>query len=298
MTETYSKEGKMEILIYARDNGENAAAHHFNVPKETIREWNKELKVYKRLQRNFTNEQKLEILYYARDNGVVNASDKYDVGIKSIYSWNKKFHVYEERKAYPPDERKKILEFAQKNSLVAAEREFNVPGNTMLDWNKEYNIYTPRRVVNCIQYSNEEQIKFLNLAKQLYDELPDQVRSANFVFKELASKYPVTVDQLTAWNKKHKIVPSRKYKKTPVSQVEIDAAQAALIAARGSVMRAARESGIPRTKIMELKKNKKISFEQGSTEIRTKPPVGPNKVRTISKIIQMLQMNANRRETK
>ena len=288
----YPPERKIEILTYARDNGENATAHHFNIPTETIREWNKELKIYKRLQRSFTDEQKLEILNYARDHGVVKASDKYDVGIKSIYSWNKKFHVYEERKAYTPAERKKILKFAQENGLVAAEREFNVPGNTILDWNKEYKIYTPRRIVNCIQYSTSEQIEFLNLAKQLYDSLPSRVRSANIVFKELASQHPITVDQLTAWNKKYKIVPSRKYKKTNISQDAIDAAQAALTAARGSVMRAARESGIPRNMIMELKKNKKISFVQASTQIRTNPPVGHRKANAISKIIQMLQFNA------
>lgn len=297
-THQYPIEKRREILNYVVQHNIKAAVEHFGVSRGIIELWNKELKIYKSPQRKFTDEQKMEILCYARDHGVFNAADKYDISNKTIVMWNKKFHVYQEQQIYTPDERKRILMFARDNGLVAAEQEFNVPTNTMLRWNKEYKIYTPRQKPDYIRYSTSEQIEFLNLAKQLYDKLPDNVRSANFVFTELASKHRVTVDQLTAWNKKYKIVPSRKYKKTPVSQAEIDAAQTALTAARGRVMRASRASGIPKNAIAKLKKDKKISFVHATTKIVTNPPVGRRKAGVISEIIQMLRWNAQNQPKK
>lgn len=292
-THGYPIEKQREILRYvARHNSIRAAMERFGVSRGTIENWNQELNIYKSPQRKFTDEQKLEILYYARDNGVFKAADKYEISNKTICDWNKKFQVYQEQKEYSPDERKNILMFARDNGVTATEREFNVPNFTLMRWNEEYKIYIPKQAPDYVHYCEPERIELLNRAKQIYDALPEQLRTANRAFGELAENYPVTVDQLSAWNKKYKIVPSRKYKKTPISQAEIDAAQSALTAARGRLRRAARESGLPLSLITKLKKDKKIAFTAATAKMRTNPPVGRRKAAAISGLIQMLQRSA------
>lgn len=297
-TREYPMEKRYEVLNYVVQNSIEAATKQFGVSRGIIERWNKELNVYKSPQRKFTREQKLEILYYARDFGGAAAADKYDVSSSQITEWNNQFHVYQTQKEYTVDEIKKILMFAAANGITAAEREFDVPATTIYRWNKEYKIYTPTRVPDYKEYSETERIELLNLARQYYDQMSIDDRSANQAFIMIASEYPVTVDQLSKWNQKYKIIPRRPHTRANPSQADIDKAQAALNAARGRVGRASRQSGIPETAIEKMKAEKKITFKRGRNKILTNPPVGRRKAGAISSIIQMLQWNAQHQTEK
>ncbi|MDE6250463.1 MAG: hypothetical protein K2M34_02410 [Alphaproteobacteria bacterium] len=297
-TREYPMEKRREVLNYVVQHGVKAATEHFGVSRGIIERWNKELNVYKSSQRKFTREQKLEMLYYARDFGVSAAADKYDVLPSQIVTWNNQLHVYQMQKEYTVDEIKKILMFAESNGMTAAEREFNVPANTIKRWNREYKLYTPRRVPNHTEYSEPERIELLNRARQYYDAMPIDDRSANQAFIILASECSVTVDQLSKWNRKYKIVPRRTHVRANPSQADIDEAQSALNAARGHVARASRQSGIPETLIEKMVAEKKISFNRGRDKILTNPPVGRRKAGAIAGIIQMLQWNAQNQAKK
>lgn len=294
-TSEYPMETRYEILNYVVQNSIRAAVKKFGVSRGIIERWNKELKIYKSPQRKFTHENRLEILYYARDYGVAAASDKYDVHQATIVEWNNKMHVYEMQREYTVAEKKKILRFARDNGVAAAEREFDVPGGTMLRWNLEYKIYVPKPVPNSIQYSMDAQIELLNRAKQYYDEMTRDTRSANQAFIIMASEYDVTPDQLRKWNKKYHIVPVRPHTRPNPTQADIDEAQIALTSSHGHIARAARRSGMTEDKIQKMKTNKQISFKRGKSKLATNPPIGRRKSRAISEIIQLLMSKNNRK---
>ena len=292
-TAEYPIAKRMAVLQYAAQHGIKAAAKHSNVSIGIIEKWNKELKVYKPSQRSFTRAQKMEILYYARDYGPAAAADKYDVNMALITEWNHQLHVYQAQKRYTDTEKKQILTFARDHGVTAAEQKFDVPGATMLRWNQKYKIYTQKRMPDYKEFSEQEQIQILRHAKQVYDTLHTQNRSAQQAFLLISKKYNATPDQLRKWNQKYNIVPLRAHKKRHPSQTEIEAAQSALISARGRITRASRQSGISERRIKKMKTDKKISFEKGKAKIETNPPVGRRKSNAILEIIQMLMTGKN-----
>jgi len=287
-TSQYRPEQRIKILKYAAINGKRRAAKKFGVSVGSIDLWDKEFKIIGRRQKHFTLENKIEILTFARDFSPAAAADKFDVLQSQIVDWNKTLHVYNLRRPYTKAEKIKILCYARDYGVTAAEREFNVPKNTMQRWNRELHIYNERKIPQYRRCGPEEQIQLLKRAKEIYDKMPADQRSAQQAFISIEEEYDVTRDQLRKWNIKHKIVPLRARAKRKLSQAEIDAAQDALIASRGRVTAAARQAGMTAEAITRLKKNKIISFQQAKKNITTRPPVGKNKSKTITAIISGL----------
>lgn len=292
-TAEYPIAKRKAVLQYAAQHGIKSAAKHFGVSTGIIERWNKELKIYKTTQRSFTHENRMEVLHYARDYGTAAAADKYDINMALIVEWNKRLHVYQAQNRYTEKEIIEILTFARDNGVTAAEQKFDVPGGTMLRWNQKYRIYAEKQMPDYTEYSETDRIKILKHAKKVYDALPEQTRSANYVFSLVSKEYHATPDQLRKWNKKHNIVPVRAHKTRKLTQAEIDIAQSALISARGHVARASRQSGISELAIKKLQTEKKISFEKGKAKMATNPPVGRRKSNAILGIIQMLMTGKN-----
>lgn len=287
-TPEYPTEKRIEVLRYAAQKGPTAAAKKFNVSIGIIELWNREHKIYSPSIRKFTTENKIEILNYVKKYGLMEAADKYDVHASTIVSWNNKLHIYTLAEPYSEDKKIEILTYARDNGVTAAEQKYDLPQATMLRWNKIYNIYTPRES-NYRHCTEEQKIQILQHAKKLYDNLPADIRSANYAFILIAEEYHVTKDQLRKWNNKYKLVPLRARSKAPLSQEVIDQAQAALTSARGRITRASRQSGITTHQIKQMQKDKKISFKKGTDKIKTNPPLGRKKARLIRELIAALQ---------
>ncbi len=79
MTAPYSKERKIEILTYARDNDVVQASEHFNVPRGTITRWNKDLHIYTMQTSEYPMETRYEILNYVAQNSIQAAVKKFGV---------------------------------------------------------------------------------------------------------------------------------------------------------------------------------------------------------------------------
>jgi len=287
-TAAYPMARRREILNYADTHSIKDAARHFGVSHGTITIWNREMRQYRRKQNAFTDEQKLEILYYARDFGIYRAVDRFDVNPTNIIRWNKRFKVYEPIKFYTTDEIIKILGYAKKNGLTATSQHFNIAKYTLTRWNKKYKVYTKRDDTGHAARSTRQQLEILRYAKQIYDDLPADVRSAHMVFSMIANKMDVSVDQISNWNKKFKIVPVRAIKKRPTTQQEIDEVQKALNTSRGRMAAASRKTGVSEFRISKLKKDKKVAFNMAADKMKTRPPVGKKKTKTITAIISGL----------
>lgn len=83
-------EKQLEILKFAKEHGPSKAIRKYNVPMSSLRNWNKELKVYPvRKPRTFTPQQKQQIVHYAMTESVPQAACMFNVYSSQIYTWAK-----------------------------------------------------------------------------------------------------------------------------------------------------------------------------------------------------------------
>ena len=155
-TMKYTKEYKIAVLNWAKENGTTIAARHFKLQSSTIIRWNKKYYIYQiQPMRSFTEEQKAEILTHAENYGLTNAMRFYNVDTATIQDWNKTRGIYTGKKDKAQDKKKRevvseekileILNFAKTNGASAAIKKYNVPQSTLQNWNKKYNVYETRQ---------------------------------------------------------------------------------------------------------------------------------------------------------
>lgn len=294
-TTEYPISMRQQVVSYAKIAGVRAAAKKFGVSVAIITLWNQQMHAFAPKRTTFTEEQKIEILEVARDIGPAMAANKFGINIGTLCQWNKKYKIYETQKRYNITEIITILTFAKNYGVTAATEEFNISKETINRWNETHKIYTPQDMPSYVEYTPTEQQEILNAAREIYDAMPSDTRSANQAFIYMSGKYDVTVDQLWAWNRKFKIVPSRHRRQQQITQDEIAVVQRTLNTSRGRIAATARKTGVSVSRITKLKKEKKVTFDKGTQKIKTNPPVGQKKAKIIGAIIGGL-LNKKERE--
>lgn len=288
-TAEYPTELRMEIIRYSDAHGIRAAVRKYNVASGSIDRWRHEMNMFKPHFRTMTDEQKIEILEYARDYGVMRASEKFDVESDIMNGWNKTFKIYtEQTRQYDEGFIMDVLKYAANNGVVAASLNFNIPKGTITRWNASRHVFVPRVRPETTPYTPDQQLELLQRAHAMMAGAPDVYKSARSVFMELSGMVDVTPDQLMAWNKKFKVVPTRPRRNPEISQSQIAEIQSALNASQGSMAAAARRAHVNESLVRQLMQDKKISFHIASDKIKTGVPVGPKKSAAIRSIIQSL----------
>lgn len=206
---------KIQILMYAKENGVMNAARYFGIPCPTLCTWNAQFKIYENSQANYnrtkkvaeqySEEEKIQILNFAKDYGLGLAQKKYNVGRYIMARWNEVYNVYVAQKhvRYTEKQKIEILEHAAIFGRSNAVKTYNVTYALLGLWNTKYNICTPGRkagkktIKKPCKISTAQQIEILEFAKK-HGRMMATV------------KYNISTARLRAWNKKHQILPVSK----------------------------------------------------------------------------------------
>lgn len=242
----------------------------------------------------YTESQKIEILEYARDFGIGKATDKYGITRPTVANWNEMYRVFEIKKHPSQAKIIEVLTFARDNGVTAASREYGYSRRVISMWNAKHNVYEPGGAGPGKDYCPAQQQELLHRALVIYNEMPEDTRSARAAFSVLIEDFPrLTLEQLKGWNAKWNIVPRRKLTRQPLTGAEIDYIQSVFNESKGSIGATARKTGYGVPRITKLVKSKKITFKKGRNIIDKKIVAGSKKARTISEILSgLLQAKA------
>ena len=194
----YSKEFKLDVLEFFKENGEKATALKFGINPNLFYAWSKahsdgnlkasnsflkakdegsekedvdSLKLLEKIEpfKNVSDDQKREVLTFYCDHGKEATLNKYGMTPHRLYNWINKFHhefagklpAKRERKTRVEMEfRKEVLENAESFGIKAASEKYGVLIPTIWDWKSKTKMKAGKRKVITEENVKKEIVKY------------------------------------------------------------------------------------------------------------------------------------------
>ena len=193
----YSKEFKLEVLAFFKENGEKATVSKFDINSNLLYTWSKAhsdgnlkasnrflkakdedvtkeddddpLKLLEKIEpfKNYSDEEKREVLNYYCDHGKEATLNQYGMTPHRLYNWIKKFqHEFAEK--LPAKRRKtkvemefirEVLEHAESFGIKAASERYGVLISTIWDWKSKTKMKAGKSPMGHKKVLTEEKVK-------------------------------------------------------------------------------------------------------------------------------------------